>query len=78
MDKLNGDFNRGYTKALSDLKGWLDRNEEWLKVWKIYPKKSTLLLLDGIIRNRDTFRELGVDTKLTFVFDEHDHFTGIR
>ena len=53
MDKLNGDFNRGYTKALSDLKGWIDKNEGRLKMWKIYPKKSTLLLLDGIIRNRD-------------------------
>jgi hypothetical protein len=59
MDRLNGDFNRGYTKALIDIKNFFDSHSDALKLYRMYNCKGITALLSFIQDNREELRETG-------------------
>ena len=59
MDRLNGDFNRGYTKALVDVSNFFDNYPEALTGNRLYTQKGIRAVLDFILANREELRETG-------------------
>lgn len=58
MDRLSGDFNRGYTKAILDTIKIFNSVESDLRHHhKALTHKLTLELLNCIMKNRDAIRE---------------------
>ena len=58
MDKLSGDFNRGYTKAIMDAIKIFNSVESDLRHHhKSLTHKKSLELLDCILKNREAIRE---------------------
>lgn len=59
MDKLNGDFNRGYTTALVNVLNFFDEHSDALKANRMYNQKSVHAVLDFLLNNREELRENG-------------------
>ena len=59
MDKLNGDFNRGYTTALVNVLNFFDEHSDALKANRIYNRKGVHAVLDFLLKNREELRENG-------------------
>lgn len=59
MDKLNGDYIRGYTKALLDVKSFFENYTDVLKVYKLFNESGIIALLEFIVNNREELRECG-------------------
>ncbi len=58
MDRLSGDFNRGYTKAIMDTMRIFNYIESDLRHHhKSLTHKKSLELLNCILRNREAIRE---------------------
>lgn len=59
MDKLNGDFNRGYTTALVNILSFFDEHSDALKANRMYNQKGVHAVLDFLLKNREELRENG-------------------
>lgn len=59
MDKLNGDFNRGYTTALVNILSFFDEHSDALKANRMYNQKGVHAVLDFLVQNREELRENG-------------------
>lgn len=59
MDKLNGDFNRGYTTALVNVLNFFDEHSDALKANRMYNWKGVHAVLDFLLKNREELRENG-------------------
>lgn len=59
MDKLNGDFNRGYTTALVNVLSFFDEHSDALKANRMYNQKGVHAVLDFLLKNREELRENG-------------------
>ena len=59
MDKLNGDFNRGYTMGLLNVLNFFDEHSDALKANRMYNQKGVHAVLDFIVKNREELRENG-------------------
>lgn len=59
MDKLNGDFNRGYTTALVNVLTFFDEHSDALKANRMYNQKCVHAVLDFLLKNREELRENG-------------------
>lgn len=59
MDKLNGDYIRGYTKALLDVKTFFENYSNNMKYNKLFNESGITALLDFIVNNREELREYG-------------------
>lgn len=59
MDKLNGDFNRGYTTALANVLSFFDEHSDALKANRMYNQKGVHAVLDFLLKNREELRENG-------------------
>lgn len=59
MDKLNGDFNRGYTTALVNVLSFFDEHSDVLKANRMYNQKGVHAVLDFLLKNREELRENG-------------------
>lgn len=57
MDKLNGDFNRGYTTALVNVLSFFDEHSDALKANRMYNQKGVHAVLDFLLKNREELRE---------------------
>lgn len=58
MERLSGDFNRGYTKAIMDVMRIFNSVESDLRHnHKAMTHKMSLELLDCILKNREPIRE---------------------
>jgi hypothetical protein len=57
--KLNGDYNRGYAKALIDVQNFLESHSEAMKYNKLYSHKGISAVLSALIQNREELRETG-------------------
>ena len=57
--KLNGDYNRGYTKALIDVQNFLESHSEAMKYNKLYSYKGISAILVALIQNHEELRETG-------------------
>lgn len=57
--KLNGDYNRGYTKALLDVKNFFEEHSEAMKYNKLYSHKGISAVLSALIQNHEELRETG-------------------
>lgn len=59
MDKLDGLFIRGYTKALLDVQNFFESHSEALSTYKLFNKNGVTAILKFLIENRDELREYG-------------------
>lgn len=59
MDKLNGDFNRGYTTALVNVLSFFDEHSDALKANRMYNQKGVHAVLQFLQNNREELRETG-------------------
>ena len=59
MDKLSGDYNRGYTKALTHVLNFFDEYSDALKFNKMYNQKDIHIVLNFLLDNRNELRETG-------------------
>jgi len=59
LDKLNGDFNRGYTTALINVLNFFDEHSDAMKTNRLYNPKGIRAILDFLIRNKEELRETG-------------------
>jgi hypothetical protein len=59
MDKLDGSFIRGYTKALLDIQNFFESHSEALSTYKLFNKNGVTAILKFLIENRDELREYG-------------------
>ena len=59
MDKLNGNFNRGYTTALVNVLNFFDEHSDALKANRMYNQKGVHAVLDFLLKNREELREMG-------------------
>ena len=59
MDKLDGSFIRGYTKALLDVQNFFESHSEALSTYKLFNKNGVAAILKFLIENRDELREYG-------------------
>jgi hypothetical protein len=59
MDKLDGSFIRGYTKALLDVQNFFESHSEALSTYKLFNKNGVTAILKFLIENRDELREYG-------------------
>lgn len=59
MDKLNGDFNRGYTTALVNALNFFDEHSDALKANRLYNQKGVHAVLGFLLGNREELRESG-------------------
>lgn len=59
MDKLNGDFNRGYTTTLVNVLSFFDEHSDALKANRMYNQKGVHAVLDFLLKNREELRENG-------------------
>lgn len=59
MDKLNGDFNRGYTTALANVLSFFNEHSDALKANRMYNQKGVHAVLDFLLKNREELRENG-------------------
>lgn len=59
MDKLNGDFNRGYTTALVNVLSFFDEHSDALKANRMYNQKGVHAVLDFLLKNREELCENG-------------------
>lgn len=57
MDKLNGDFNRGYTTALVNALSFFNEHSDALKANRMYNQKGVHAVLDFLLKNREELRE---------------------
>ena len=58
-DKLNGDFNRGYTTALINVLSFFGGHSDALKANKLYNQKGVHSVLNFRMKNREELRETG-------------------
>lgn len=59
MDKLNGDFNRGYTTAIINVLSFFDGHSDALKANRLYNQNGVHLVLNFLMENREELRETG-------------------
>lgn len=59
IEKLNGEFIRGYTKALIDVQNFLESHSEAMKYNKPYSHKGISAVLSALIQNHEELRETG-------------------
>lgn len=59
MDKLDGGYIRGYTKALLDVKAFFENYSDNLKYNKLFNESGIMALLEFLVNNRDELREYG-------------------
>lgn len=51
------EYDRGYTKALYDMKEWFRMHSQTLKYNKLYNAKGINALISAMIENSDTFKK---------------------
>lgn len=59
MEKLDGSFIRGYTKALLDVQNFFESHSEALSTYKLFNKNGVTAILKFLVENRDELREYG-------------------
>lgn len=59
MEKLDGSFIRGYTKALLDVQSFFENHSEALSQYKLFNKNSVSVILKFLVDNREELRETG-------------------
>ena len=57
-------YRSGYTKALLDLKGWIENHSDIMKYSKMFNQKKIISLIQGFIDNRDLVIKYGDMTEL--------------
>ena len=65
MDRLDGSYISGYTKALLDVQRFYENHSDSLKYCKLYNKKGIKQTLQMLIDNREELRETG-DVEITY------------
>lgn len=58
-DKINGDFNRGYTTALINVLSFFDGHSDAMKANKLYNQKGVHSVLNFLMENKEELRETG-------------------
>lgn len=59
IEKLSGEFIRGYTKVLVDVQNFFESHSETMKYYKLYSYKGILAVLSALIQHREELRETG-------------------
>ena len=59
IQRLRSDYIKGYTKALIDVKSFIEKNELTVKKARLTGYNGMLKLLDTLIAGRDELRETG-------------------
>lgn len=65
MDRLDGSYIRGYTKALLDVQHFFENHSDSLKYCKLHNKKGIDIVLQMLLDNREELRETG-DVEITY------------
>lgn len=59
IERLNGDFNRGYTKALIDTRNFFEGHSESMAGSRLYSRKGIQAVLNCLAENKAELRETG-------------------
>lgn len=71
MDKLDGQYNAGYIKALIDVKNFFEDHSEAMKACRLNNQKGISALLKFILENHEELRETG-DIENVIVYRQHN------
>ena len=59
MSHLNGMYNKGYTKALLDVKNFFEYHSDSIKYNKLYKYNGIMAILSALLEYRDELRDMG-------------------
>lgn len=71
MEKLNGEYIKGYTKGLLDVMNFFDEHSDALKVNKCYNQKDVHKILRFLLDNRNELRETGTIDNIIITNDKN-------
>ena len=63
-------YNQGYSRALLDVKNWIEKHSISLKQNKMFNEKGIIALLKAMGDNEETFEKYGDETEFTVTSDK--------